>query len=275
MKDHPSTSHSNVASSRKAPQASPNDGNSYNLQCDSSFSDDNDWDTGKLVIDLDVDTSKSPQKSVSVTPKKSAVVALTRSPIKSSVGVGHSMEHHATVDKGLKMKIKRKNAGAKSDTKGHEIVRTEKTGLAGLAEAIQQQNPTVNLEKMKTTSACDSSKDKGPKNRANQKDKKMTKDRSAKQNADSGLANGSVFPVSSGAGPSHCNNLSVNSTDNSSVTESERDSKGAGNTPDPYEFNAKVEDRVGVPRMKKIKVEKASISNILSVFDRALNFHDL
>lgn len=81
--------------------------------------DDNEWDIGigDLIIDLDADIEKTNEK--------------TSSEGSSSGGAGSmasagklAVEHSATVDKGLKMKIKRTKPGTKTSEAKHEIVKS-------------------------------------------------------------------------------------------------------------------------------------------------------
>ena len=107
------------------------------LALDTSFDDYDDWEfgTGTLVIDLDADIERdrkrsktpSPQKQVQIPtgtpPTATVTTSAAVTPVKMS-----SVEHQATVDKGLKMKIKRKNVGARSMDTKHEIVKNDGKG---------------------------------------------------------------------------------------------------------------------------------------------------
>lgn len=82
--------------------------------------DDNEWDIGigDLIIDLDADIEKTDEKSNS--GAAGAMASSAPAPNKGKL----SIEHSATVDKGLKMKIKRTKPGTKSSEVKHEIVKS-------------------------------------------------------------------------------------------------------------------------------------------------------
>lgn len=82
--------------------------------------DDNEWDIGigDLIIDLDADIEKTNEKTGGVGAGSMASAA--GGPAKGKLAI----EHSATVDKGLKMKIKRTKPGTKSSEVKHEIVKS-------------------------------------------------------------------------------------------------------------------------------------------------------
>lgn len=82
--------------------------------------DDNEWDIGigDLIIDLDADIEKTDEKTGGVGAGSMASAA--GGPAKGKLAI----EHSATVDKGLKMKIKRTKPGTKSSEVKHEIVKS-------------------------------------------------------------------------------------------------------------------------------------------------------
>ncbi|KAG8288665.1 hypothetical protein J6590_013956 [Homalodisca vitripennis] len=81
--------------------------------------DDNEWDIGigDLIIDLDADIEKTNERTSGGGPMASAA---SGPPTKGKLAV----EHSATVDKGLKMKIKRTKPGTKTSEAKHEIVKS-------------------------------------------------------------------------------------------------------------------------------------------------------
>ena len=169
------------------------------------------------------------------------------------------LEHHSTVDKGLKMKIKRtKNAAAssssnKSDQPKHEIVKGgEKStqggekGASGGSGDGQSSGPSTNgataVEKVKH-----SDKDRSPKAKGIYRKERQNKEAKAGKSSEaSGIA-------------------AVSTTLDAAFSQVSLEPKQAEGAPgkkeaflDPYEFNAKVEDGIGVP-VKKIKTEKDKV----------------
>lgn len=94
--------------------------------------DDNEWDIGigDLIIDLDLDIEKTDEGTAAGTmacaaggPAKAAAAKLA--------------DHSATLDKGLKMKIKRTKPGTKTSEAKHEIVKSNE--LNGAADAPAEE----------------------------------------------------------------------------------------------------------------------------------------
>lgn len=140
-------------------------------------------------------------------------------------------EHHATVDKGLKMKIKRKNVNnSKSDAK-HEIVKGEKMSSISSESSNSSANGTQ-VDKMKQTALGD----KSPKVKGAHKKEKLKEK----------VVKGSDISVSS-----------VSTTLDAAFSQVSLDSKpGDSSKPDdPYDFDAKDDENIGFP-IKKVKVEK-------------------
>ncbi|XP_050515131.1 uncharacterized protein LOC126890314 [Diabrotica virgifera virgifera] len=85
--------------------------------------DDNEWDIGigDLIIDLDADIEKTNDQSGGM-----AANAGSGGPQASKAQATAKMhiEHSATADKGLKMKIKRTKPGTKTSEAKHEIVKS-------------------------------------------------------------------------------------------------------------------------------------------------------
>ena len=194
--------------------------------------DDNEWElgVGNLIIDLDADLERNSTSPISGqhSPNMSAI------------------EHQATVDKGLKMKIKRKSVGARTESK-HEIVKNE----------LKMANPNGDGSLLNTPSDLQKgksppdNKDKMPKGRAvHKKDKAKDKAKPAENATNNmGLSNGYPHHGAASAGTNDFTNTPlVNHCAPPFTVKSEP-------TADPYEFNAKVEDRISVP-VKKIKLEK-------------------
>lgn len=101
--------------------------------------DDNEWDIGigDLIIDLDADIEKTNEKAGGPAGGQMAQAAG-----KAKMAV----EHSATVDKGLKMKIKRTKPGTKTSEAKHEIVKPgEQNGseVSGENKGKHPQGPTV------------------------------------------------------------------------------------------------------------------------------------
>lgn len=88
--------------------------------------DDNEWDIGigDLIIDLDADIEKTNEKTSSEGNSSGGLAPM------ASAGK-LAVEHSATCDKGLKMKIKRTKPGTKTSEAKHEIVKSgEQNGAA-------------------------------------------------------------------------------------------------------------------------------------------------
>lgn len=84
--------------------------------------DDNEWDIGigDLIIDLDADIEKTNEGA-----GVGSAMATNASPASSGKTAAKlAIEHSATVDKGLKMKIKRTKPGTKTSEAKHEIVKS-------------------------------------------------------------------------------------------------------------------------------------------------------
>ena len=209
------------------------------------------------------------------------------------------VEHQAIVDKGLKMKIKRKNvtgspsAGSKTDAAKHEIMKADgksaltpgpQAPLGGGANTEGSSGPvggaTSTLDKLKQTLT--------DKERINSKQsvsslarnahKRTHKDR--KDNANHAntsfvmalLANGNTNNGASGTTAMSSSGVSTTNgpllASNNVMVELNRISnpmsiKKEAAILDPYEFNAKVEDRIGLP-VKKVKIEKVNSTFMFS-----------
>ncbi|KAG5675628.1 hypothetical protein PVAND_005516 [Polypedilum vanderplanki] len=137
---------------------------------------DNEWDIaiGDLIIDLDADIEKSsktlqsPDKSVlkKDLKEKSKMSSVNNS--NSSKNLSKlSMDHQATLDKGLKMKIKRTKTGKTSESK-HEIVKNESNGSVN----IDDQNCEKPCSLIVSSSPSSSSSSSGKRaNNSHRKDK--------------------------------------------------------------------------------------------------------
>ncbi|XP_064619857.1 zinc finger protein 608-like isoform X2 [Lineus longissimus] len=217
-----------------ASDSNPHQVTNFKESTSQSFDDDeNEWElgVGNLIIDLDADLERNSTSPISGQQPE------TTSPKMSGI------EHQATVDKGLKMKIKRKSGGAKSETK-HEIVKHDK--MASIGELGSSALSPVGDKKLSPGDGKDKLI-KGVRG-IHKKDKSKEKTCRALEGA-ANMANG--FPI-------HCGNS--NDAGNG-LLESDKLPFGIKRESvstaalDPYEFNAKVEDRISMP-VKKIKLEK-------------------
>lgn len=127
--------------------------------------DDNEWDVGigDLIIDLDADIEKTNE----VTGQSSSSLMSTNAgpggaqASKNQSTTKMHIEHSATADKGLKMKIKRTKPGSKSLEAKHEIVKSnEQNGnpeQSDVKDAIQplmgKQGPISNNPSIGTMSS--------------------------------------------------------------------------------------------------------------------------
>lgn len=137
-------------------------------------------------------------------------------------------EHHATVDKGLKMKIKRKNVNSKSDAK-HEIVKAGEK-MSSLANDSSSNGNVTEKQKQSTSG------EKSPKVKGSHK-KEKSKERLSKGSADMS---------------------SVSTTLDAAFSQVSLESKPAESSKadDPYDFcEAKDDESIGFT-LKKVKSEK-------------------
>ena len=154
-----------------------------------------------------------------------------------------SVEHHATVDKGLKMKIKRKNVcvdkseKSKKDQSKNESSKTDKLG-----ESSQSANGML-ADKTSKLSLFGDKQEKSPK----------SKSALSKKDKGKGLGKGD-----SGVASSSVNGLDMFSQSSMEPKLGEMASGKRDCMPDPYEFNAKVEDGFSMP-MKKMKLDKDKV----------------
>ena len=247
---------------------------------------DSEWDfgIGNLVIDLDAEQGGVPI-STGAAPS-GGDHSDTESNMNSGTNCKNSptkfgsAEQASAADKGLKMKIKRtKNLGNKTDK--HEIVKTEnKAGGAGVGGGTMDVGvgggvPQVGVsvldrykQSLQAAAAQDPKKtNKGP-------HKKDKRDKMGRPVGEYTLPNGVVHPglglMTPGSGitpqgtpqgndPGTCTAMSGQGDHprpGGSTSYSPRGGRDTPATHDPYEFNAKVEDRIGFPVSKKIKVEK-------------------
>lgn len=144
-------------------------------------------------------------------------------------------EHHAVVDRGLKMKIKRKNVNATKNDGKHEIVK----GAEKMSTNEYNSANGTQMDKVKQNT----SGDKSPKVKGIHKKEKI-KER-----------------VQKGSDVS-----SVSTTLDAAFSQVSLDSKPAADsskTDDPYDFDAKEDEGIGFP-LKKVKVEKNDSSTSIS-----------
>lgn len=142
-------------------------GNNNNTNSNANFEyDDNEWDIGigDLIIDLDADIEKTGSTPTTATGETLGVTnslvttvdlaagsgamsgAATTAPTATTAGSNKAtVEHSATVDKGLKMKIKRTKTGTKSFEAKHEIVKPgEQNGSIASAQLQSSGNASSN-----------------------------------------------------------------------------------------------------------------------------------
>lgn len=158
-----------------------------------------------------------------------------------------SFEHHATVDKGLKMKIKRKNVNSekcektkKDQNKSDQL----KGDTKQQGESSQSTNGMLTDKSGKLSLYSD--KDKSPK----------SKSALGKKDRGKGLAKGETTTTTSS-----CLNGTEGLFTQSNSMEPKLGETAAGKkecVPDPYEFNAKVEDGISMP-IKKMKLDKEKV----------------
>ena len=262
---------------------------------DSSVDDDedsDDWDFGirNLVIDLDADLDvRGSSVCADSVDNTSAATAESRGNKVDDSNKMSGVEHRSTVDKGLKMKIKRKNlaAGGKScDSKTDTIKDNNKSQQSSSGGSNTWNNsasngnnsndrggrsstPDKQLERLKHASQANSSVAQADAKLAKARvmhKRERVKDKSARGagenchatngESDSGCSSSgssSVLPLGGAAG--------CIETMDSEVVKKEQDAKSLS---DPYEFNDKVEDRIGLP-IKKVKGEKVSCIKFVPV----------
>lgn len=106
--------------------------------------DDNEWDIGigDLIIDLDADIEKTNEGTNNTQSPIMAANTGGAQASKTTATAKMHIEHSATADKGLKMKIKRTKPGTKTSEAKHEIVKSN------------EQNGNVDQIDMKTTTSA-------------------------------------------------------------------------------------------------------------------------
>ena len=158
-----------------------------------------------------------------------------------------SVEHQATVDKGLKMKIKRKNVSVSKKEPKLEIVKADsntKSQCVNIAPGQSGQSSVGDKSKLPLFG-----------------DKSPSKSKTTPNKKDKGKVSGKSGETNTGSFSSSVNGL------DSLFGESTTMEPKLGETanvkkecvPDPYEFNAKVEDGIPALPMKKIKLEKEKV----------------
>lgn len=160
-----------------------------------------------------------------------------------------SFEHHATVDKGLKMKIKRKNVNVdKTEKQKKELSSKSENSQSDVKQSdLSDQSANGILVEKSAKLGLFSDKEKSPKSKSavNKKDKTKGSVKTDTNNQSSTSFNGleNIFSGSSGSMEPKLGEIASGKKDC---------------VPDPYEFNAKVEDDITMP-IKKIKVEKDKV----------------
>ena len=162
------------------------------------------------------------------------------------------VEHSATVDKGLKMKIKRKNVNSvsKKDPK-LEVVKSDSTKPLSVNIAPGQSSNSAVVDKSKVSLFGDKSPTKS-KATPSKKDKNKVGNKT-------GEAAGSLSSSVNGV-----DSLFGEVTMEPKLGETANVKKEC--LPDPYEFNAKVEDGLPALPMKKIKLDKEKVSSYKYIY---------
>ena len=167
-----------------------------------------------------------------------------------------TVEHQATVDKGLKMKIKRKNVCVSKKEPKLEIVKTDSNPKSQCVNITPGQSGNSGVgDKSKLPLFGDKSPSKS-KATPNKKDKSKTGGKSG-ETSNTGSYSSSVNGLDS---------LFGQSTMEPKLGETANVKKEC--VPDPYEFNAKVEDGIPALPMKKIKLEKEKVYSIYRATDK-------
>ena len=237
--------------------------------------DDDDDAAERLVIDLGPqDVAAAVVVGSPATAKLSPPAAHTLSRLGDKMSTVSPEQHEATVDKGLKMKIKRKNmTGKDSNNANCNLGKNECNSENNGANMLQNSPPhatTANnsmpspFEKLKQAIL---EREKTTKGTA-QKGLHQRKEHHHMKKGNSPLSGNSSVAMGSPSGnPSGISLNGVGESDrstNSSFTGSQKSGDLSSSAPDPYEFNVKVEDSrvVGFPVSKKLKLEKVSIAGI-------------
>lgn len=109
--------------------------------------DDNEWDVGigDLIIDLDADIEKTNEVASQPTSMAANTASGNAQTSKNTSTAKMHIEHSATADKGLKMKIKRTKPGSKTSEAKHEIVKSnEQNGSTDQTDVKDSTMPLIN-----------------------------------------------------------------------------------------------------------------------------------
>lgn len=155
-----------------------------------------------------------------------------------------TVEHQATVDKGLKMKIKRKNVSVSKKDPKLEIVKSDSSKPLSVNIAPGPSGNSGSVDKSKQSLFGDKSPQKS-KTTPSKKDKN-------KITGKTGETSGSLISSVNGL-----DSIFGQSTMEPRLGETASVKKEC--VPDPYEFNAKVEDGLPALSMKKIKLDKEKV----------------
>ena len=154
------------------------------------------------------------------------------------------VEHQATVDKGLKMKIKRKNVSVSKKDPKLEIVKSDSSKPLSANISPGQSSNSGIVDKSKVSFFGDKSPSKSKATPSKKDKNKIT----GKAGETAGSFSSSVNGLDS---------LFGESTMEPKLGETASVKKEC--VPDPYEFNAKVEDGLPALPMKKIKLDKEKV----------------
>ncbi|KAG0442897.1 hypothetical protein HPB47_015507, partial [Ixodes persulcatus] len=162
MKDPPLGSRASAVDGRPSSQQGPG-------VSGAGFDDDyNEWELGigDLIIDLDADIEKSndPAMASAAAAAGGPTAAQAAPPPAQAAASSPPVEHQATVDKGLKMKIKRKNLAK------HEIVKAQDTGSSPLP--ANSASSSAATKHSSSSSSLSSSSSKGGSGRSGSHKKK-------------------------------------------------------------------------------------------------------
>ncbi|CAN8011387.1 unnamed protein product [Ixodes pacificus] len=242
MKDPPLGSRASAVDGRPSSQQGPG-------VSGAGFDDDyNEWELGigDLIIDLDADIEKSNDPAMASAAAAAAAggptAAQAAPPPAQAAASSPPVEHQATVDKGLKMKIKRKNLAK------HEIVKAQDTGSSPLPANSASSSAAT---KHSSSSSLSSSSSKGGSGRSGSHKKKRLENGASPPRLPPQCALG----VTQGAPESPLPPLPApSSVVATAVTEQQQSANGVS-PPSPVAEEVAAEEAASEVPLKKIKME--------------------
>ncbi|KAM7285628.1 basic proline-rich protein isoform X1 [Ixodes scapularis] len=240
MKDPPLGSRASAVDGRPSSQQGPG-------VSGAGFDDDyNEWELGigDLIIDLDADIEKSndPAMASAAAAAGGPTAAQAVPPPAQAAASSPPVEHQATVDKGLKMKIKRKNLAK------HEIVKAQDTGSSPLPANSASSSAAT---KHSSSSSLSSSSSKGGSGRSGSHKKKRLENGASPPRLPPQCALG----VTQGAPESPLPPLPApSSVVATAVTEQQQSANGVS-PPSPVAEEVAAEEAASEVPLKKIKTE--------------------